>query len=116
MKSVTFKITQQDIEQYALLSGDFNPIHLDKEAANSHGFPDKIAHGMMTMAKVWSVISQEATLSHSVPLIYDMTFSAPVYINDEVTITFMEQYPTLRYEGKCKSKIVAKGKIILNEK
>ncbi len=35
---------------YAAASGDFNPIHLDKEIAQAVGLPGNILHGMCTMA------------------------------------------------------------------
>jgi hypothetical protein len=38
--------------RYAGASGDFNPIHLDDEFAQSVGLPSKILHGLWTMAQV----------------------------------------------------------------
>ena len=38
--------------RYAGASGDFNPIHLDDEFAQSVGLPGKILHGLWTMAQV----------------------------------------------------------------
>ena len=38
--------------RYAGASGDFNPIHIDEELAQSVGLPGKILHGLWTMAQV----------------------------------------------------------------
>lgn len=38
--------------RYAGASGDFNPIHLDDEFAQSVGLPGRIVHGLWTMAQV----------------------------------------------------------------
>lgn len=38
--------------RYAGASGDFNPIHVDEEFAKQVGLPDKILHGLWTMAQV----------------------------------------------------------------
>ena len=38
--------------RYAGASGDFNPIHIDKEFATSVGLPSNILHGLWTMAQV----------------------------------------------------------------
>jgi acyl dehydratase len=38
--------------RYAGASGDFNPIHLDDEFAQSVGLPGRILHGLWTMAQV----------------------------------------------------------------
>ena len=37
--------------RYAGASGDFNPIHVDEEFAQSVGLPGKILHGLWTMAQ-----------------------------------------------------------------
>jgi acyl dehydratase len=38
--------------RYAGASGDFNPIHIDEEFAQSVGLPGKILHGLWTMAQL----------------------------------------------------------------
>lgn len=45
-------ITQEQIEKYARASGDFNPIHVDHEFAESTQFGGTIAHGMMVAATI----------------------------------------------------------------
>ena len=43
-------ITEADVVRFAGLSGDFNPIHTDAEAAKIGPFGERIAHGMLTVA------------------------------------------------------------------
>lgn len=43
-------ITQEQLRLYAEASGDYNPIHLDEEAARRVGLDGVIAHGMLSMA------------------------------------------------------------------
>ncbi len=45
-------ITHADLVRYAGASGDFNPIHNDKDFAISQGLDGTIAHGMLVMAYV----------------------------------------------------------------
>lgn len=45
-------IPQEDIDLYAQLSGDDNPIHIDAEAAAKSQFGGRIAHGMLTLTMV----------------------------------------------------------------
>ena len=45
-------VTQDQIEKYAHASGDFNPIHVDHEFAESTQFGGTIAHGMMVAATI----------------------------------------------------------------
>lgn len=48
--ALTKHITQQQIDAYADVSGDHNPIHLNPEAARAVGLDGTIAHGMLNMA------------------------------------------------------------------
>jgi 3-hydroxybutyryl-CoA dehydratase len=50
-------VTQAMIDRYAEASGDFNPVHLDKEFASLSQFGSTIAHGMM----IASMVSQTMT-------------------------------------------------------
>lgn len=50
--SLSFSITQEMINQYAEVSSDFNPLHLDEEFAKGTVFKGTIAHGLMTLAFV----------------------------------------------------------------
>lgn len=43
-------ITRDLLKQYRDVSGDPNPLHIDPAAARLAGFPDVIAHGMLSMA------------------------------------------------------------------
>jgi acyl dehydratase len=43
--------------RYAGASGDFNPIHIDEEFAQSVGLPGKILHGLWMMAQVARAVS-----------------------------------------------------------
>lgn len=43
-------ITEGQLQKYAEASGDFNPIHLKPEFAKEAGYPNVIAHGMLSMA------------------------------------------------------------------
>ncbi len=45
-------VTQAQIEKYARASGDVNPIHVDREFAESSQFGGTIAHGMMVAATI----------------------------------------------------------------
>jgi acyl dehydratase len=50
MTTLTKHVTQEQINAYAQVSGDSNPIHVDPEAARAVGLDGTIAHGMLSMA------------------------------------------------------------------
>ena len=54
---------QNDLLKYAKASGDFNPMHLDKEFAKTIGFDDVIVHGMLIMAHLGKSIANSNSVS-----------------------------------------------------
>lgn len=46
------QITQDDIDVYAELTGDDNPIHVDEAAAAASPYGERIAHGMLTLSMI----------------------------------------------------------------
>src|SRR5260370_29907940 len=52
-------ITQEQLHRYAEASGDYNPIHLDEEAARRVGLDGIIAHGMLSMAFLGQFVNQQ---------------------------------------------------------
>ena len=58
LKTVTQPpITKEQLKQYALASGDDNPIHLDDQFAQQAGFPSVIVHGMLSMGFLGDCLS-----------------------------------------------------------
>lgn len=78
-------ITEKDINQFAEVSGDYNPVHLDEEFARKTLFGGRIAHGVISI----SLISAAAAkLPGLVILIsHSSRFLRPVKIGDTVTAT-----------------------------
>ena len=78
-------ITQQRIEKYARASGDFNPIHVDREFAESTQFGGTIAHGMMVAATISEMMA--AAFGRSWPESGSMKirFRSPVKPGQRVT-------------------------------
>ena len=62
-------VTRSMLSEYALASGDSNPLHLDDEAARTAGHREVIAQGMLSMAFVgrwvtsWCPLDQLRSLS-----------------------------------------------------
>lgn len=113
MSTIEFLITEADIEGYAEVSGDNNPIHLDRHYAQKHGFPDKIAHGMLTMGKVWSVLSDHILSPIDWPDKYEMKFLSPVFVGAVVILNVHRKENQLSIEALCAGKPVLKGKMTL---
>jgi 3-hydroxybutyryl-CoA dehydratase len=85
--STTREITDELIRQFAELSGDHNPIHLDEEFARTTRFGRRIAHGMLSGALISAVLGYEFKERRIVYLSQTMMFSAPTFIGDTITAT-----------------------------
>jgi 3-hydroxybutyryl-CoA dehydratase len=85
--STTRQVTDELIRDFAELSGDHNPIHLDEEFARGTRFGQRIAHGMLSGAFISAVLGNEFRSRKIVYLSQTMRFTAPTFIGDTITTT-----------------------------
>lgn len=83
---LTRKLSTQDIELFAVMSGDVNPAHVDAEFANSDIFHKVIAHGMWGGALVSAVLGTELPGPGTIYLNQNLSFRRPVGLGDTVTV------------------------------
>lgn len=76
----------QDIELFAVMSGDVNPAHVDAEYAKTDMFHGLIAHGMWGGALISAVLGTELPGPGTIFLNQSLTFEAPVGLGDTVTV------------------------------
>ena len=77
-------ITVQDIEKFAEISTDHNPVHLDDEYARDTIFEGRIAHGMLTAGLVSAVIGEQLPGHGTIYMSQNLKFLAPVRPGDLV--------------------------------
>ena len=80
-------ITNQEVEAFAAISGDHNPLHLDPEYAATTAFGECIAHGMLTGALISAAIAMQLPGPGSVYLSQNIQFRAPVFLGATLTVT-----------------------------
>ena len=85
--SIVRTLTQEDIELFAVVSGDVNPAHLDPAYAETDLFHKIIAHGMWTGALISAVLGTKLPGPGTIYLSQDLHFRAPVGIGDTITTT-----------------------------
>jgi len=85
--SIQRTLTAQDIQLFAVLSGDVNPQHLDAEFAASTRFHGVIAHGMWGGALISAVLGTRLPGPGTVYLGQTLKFLRPVRVGDTLTIT-----------------------------
>lgn len=80
-------LTQEDIELFALVSGDVNPAHLDPAYAETDLFHKIIVHGMWGGGLISAVFGTKLPGPGTIYLSQEMHFRAPVGIGDTITTT-----------------------------
>lgn len=84
-RSLTKTVTDRDIELFAEVSTDRNPVHLDDDYARDTIFQGRIAHGMLTAGLISAVIGEQLPGHGTVYLGQSLKFLAPVRPGDQVT-------------------------------
>jgi 3-hydroxybutyryl-CoA dehydratase len=78
-------ITEADINAYANLTGDFNPLHIDEEYAQTTRFGGRIAHGMLIVGLVSTVLGTKLPGPGAIYVSQQIKFLNPVRIGDTIT-------------------------------
>lgn len=84
---ITRTLQRQDIELFAVMSGDVNPAHVDEDFAKSDMFRKVIAHGMWGGALISAVLGTELPGPGTIYLNQSLSFRKPVGLGDTVTVT-----------------------------
>ena len=84
--SVSRTVTEDDIEAFAELSFDRNPVHFDEDFASETIFRKRIAHGMIGAALISGALTKLMGKGN-VWLSASIKFEKPIYIGDELTCT-----------------------------
>lgn len=78
-------VTDEDIEMFAKVSTDHNPVHLDDDYAHDTIFEGRIAHGMLTAGLISAVIGEQLPGHGTIYMGQSLKFLAPVRPGDMVT-------------------------------
>jgi 3-hydroxybutyryl-CoA dehydratase len=108
-------ITETDINDFARLTGDFNPVHLDQAYAEKTIFKGRIAHGLLSVGLLSNVLGNILPGHGTIYLSQEVKFLAPVRIGDAITakVEVMELIPEknrVKFRTTC---INQEGKIVV---
>ena len=113
-------ITDRDIELFAEVSTDRNPVHLDEAYARDTIFEGRIAHGMLTAGLISAVIGEQLPGHGTVYLGQSLRFMAPVRPGDRVdavvTVTAIDHAKrrvTLETHCSVGKTVVLKGEALV---
>ena len=77
--------TREEVSQFAEISLDKNPLHLDEEYAKNIGFDRCIVHGALVASLFSGLLGQELPGPGTIYLGQDIKFLRPVFIGERVT-------------------------------
>jgi 3-hydroxybutyryl-CoA dehydratase len=108
-------ITETDINDFARVTGDFNPVHLDQAYAEKTIFKGRIAHGALSIGFLSSVMGNMLPGHGTIYLSQEVKFLAPVRIGDTITakvetIELIPEKNRVKFRTTC---INQDGKIVV---
>ncbi len=114
------RITDRDIQLFAEVSTDRNPVHLDDDYAKATIFEGRIAHGMLTAALISAVIGEQLPGHGTVYLGQSLRFMAPVRPGDDlvaqvkvIAIDHARRRVTLETQCAVGNTVVLKGEALV---
>lgn len=84
-ESYSRTVTEEDIQKFGEVSGDFNPVHFDDAYARKTIFRGRIAHGLLTAGYISTVLGTKLPGAGAIFMGASIRFKSPVRIGDEVT-------------------------------
>ncbi|MGN1413590.1 MAG: MaoC family dehydratase [Anaerovoracaceae bacterium] len=78
-------VSEADIYNFAGVSGDFNPAHVNAVYAENSPFKERIAHGILSASFISNVIGNQLPGMGSIYLGQTLKFLRPVHIGDTIT-------------------------------
>lgn len=119
--SISKQITELDVIRFAELTGDKNPIHLDKFFAEHTIFGERIAHGMLTASLISAVLGIKLPGPGNIYISQTLKFKAPVKFGDviEAEVEVVEKIPEknrVRLSTTCRNQdgtVVLEGEAVV---
>ena len=113
--SMSNTVTMADIETFAGVSGDYNPVHMDPEFASKTIFKQVIAHGLLTASYISTVFGMKMPGPGAIYVSQTLNFKAPVKVGDEVlarviVVDLMPAKNRARFDCFC----TVRGKVVLD--
>lgn len=84
--SFSLTMTESMVTDFANLSGDVNPLHMDEEYAKTTKFGKRVCHGMLLSAFFSKLVGMYLPGKNSLYFSQTLNFISPCFVNDQITI------------------------------
>ena len=81
----TKTVTETDVYNFAGVTGDFNPAHINEVYARGTMFKKRIAHGMLSVGFISNILGTQLPGAGAIYMKQELKFLAPVFIDDTIT-------------------------------
>ena len=85
-KNFSVRITKSLITDFANISGDFNPLHIDEKYAKTTTFGKPICHGMLLASFFSKLIGMYLPGKYALYFSQSLNFQNPCYVDDEIIV------------------------------
>jgi acyl dehydratase len=86
-KQFQITITESMIDDFAKISGDYNPLHMDEKFAQSRDFKNRVCHGMLLGSLFSRLVGMYVPGKYGLYFSQTLNFVNPTTVNDTVTVT-----------------------------
>ena len=85
--SFSHRVTVEDVDRFARLSGDMNPLHTDEDYASNTSFGQRVVHGMFLASLLSRMVGMYLPGRRCLYLSQSLDFVQPVFIGDTVRVS-----------------------------
>ena len=85
-KKFTEKIDKFRLDNFAKLSGDYNPLHMDDNYATNAKFKKQVCHGMFLASFFSKLVGMYLPGKNALYFSQTLNFQAPCYVDDTITV------------------------------
>ena len=115
-KQFQITITESMVDDFAKLTGDFSPIHMDEDYASTTTFQRRVVDGMLLASFLSKIVGMYLPGKHALYFSQSLDFRQPCFIGDTITVSsiVIDKSPStkiLKIESKITNQV---GKILLS--
>lgn len=124
-KEFHVNVEQFLVDDFAKISGDFSPIHMNEEFAKSTKFERKIVHGMLLASFLSRMVGMHIPGKYALYYSQTLEFHNPCFIGDEITVSSVvidksKSTKTIKIESKITNQkndllLYGEGRIIVRD-
>ena len=85
-RTFSIKITESMVNEFAKISGDYNPLHVNEQYAKSTKFGRRVCHGMLLASFFSKMVGMYIPGKNALYFSQTLNFRLPCFIDDEVKV------------------------------